>query len=266
MKDIILSFLPEDHPWRKSILWFDCIGSTNDHAKELAQNGAPHGTVLIADRQTGGRGRMGRSFQSPGGAGVYMSVILRPNCKPGKLMHLTCAAAVAMCDAVETAAGFRPGIKWTNDLVFKGKKLGGILTELSVDPVTGNTSYAIIGIGINCAQKTGDFPPDLQHMASSLSMIAGRNVDRSHLTAAMIHALATMDTALFSEKDTLMQAYTADCVTLGQDIVLLRADEKRYGHAEGLDPDGALLVRFADGSLEAVSSGEVSVRGMYGYA
>lgn len=266
MKDKILSFLPEYHPWRNSILWFDCIGSTNDHAKELAQNGAPHGTVLIADRQTGGRGRLGRRFESPAGAGVYMSVILRPDCKPDQLMHLTCATAVAMCDAVEATAGFRPGIKWTNDLVFNTRKLGGILTELSVDPTTGLVSYAVVGVGINCRQKREDFPPELQDMAASLSMVSGKSVDREQLASAMICSFADMGRDLLVKREEIMAAYSSDCITIGKDIVLLRGDEKRYGHAVGLDAEGGLLVRFADGSVETVASGEVSVRGMYGYA
>ena len=118
---------------------------------------------------------MGRSFLSPGGVGVYMSVILRPNCTPDKLMHLTCATAVAMCDAVEQAAGFRPGIKWTNDLVSKRKKLAGILTEMSLD-ATGKVAYAVVGIGVNCCQKPEDFAPEIRDMAGSLSMIAEQNL------------------------------------------------------------------------------------------
>ncbi len=265
MKSKILSALPGDHPWRGSILWFDCIGSTNDRAKVLAADGALHGTVLIADQQTDGRGRMGRSFQSPAGCGVYMSVILRPGCTPDRLMYLTCAAAVAMCEAVEAAAGFRPSIKWTNDLVFHGKKLGGILTELSVDPHSGLVQHAIVGIGINCSQKSEDFSPELQSMATSLSMVAGKPVDRSRLAATMIQALSRMDGILLTEKAAIMKAYEEACITLGQDIVLLRAQQRRYGKAIGIDQDGGLIVTFQDGSTESVTSGEVSVRGMYGY-
>ena len=108
----------------------------------------------------GGRGSRGRRFHSPAGSGVYLSVILRPVCDPGALMHLTCAAATAMCDAVEAACGFRPGIKWTNDLVFGRRKLGGILTELRLDH-RGLVDFAIVGIGINCLQGPADFPEEL---------------------------------------------------------------------------------------------------------
>ena len=153
----ILNRLPEDFPWKHSIQYFPTIDSTNTRAKLLAAQGAPHGTVLIAGHQSGGRGRMGRSFHSPEGMGIYLSVILRPDCPATDLMHLTCAAGVAMCDAVEAAAGFRPGIKWTNDLIWGKRKLGGILTELSLKS-DGTADYAVVGIGINCCQQPEDFP------------------------------------------------------------------------------------------------------------
>ncbi|MBQ6840459.1 MAG: biotin--[Oscillospiraceae bacterium] len=134
MKQKILQKIPTECPWRDTLYWYDTIDSTNTQAKLLAQQGAPHGTVLIAGEQTGGRGRLGRTFESCAGMGVYLSVILRPNCAAEALMHLTCAAGAAMCEAVENVSGIRPGIKWINDLVVKKKKLGGILTELSVNP------------------------------------------------------------------------------------------------------------------------------------
>ena len=244
---------------------FQKLTSTNAKAKELAASGAPHGTVLIAGHQSGGRGRKGRSFSSPAGMGVYLSVILRPQCPPTALMHLTCAAAAAMCDAIEQAAGFRPGIKWTNDLVSGKRKLGGILTELSADPKTGLTAFAIIGIGINCRQTAADFPPELQSIAASLSTVSGRDVAPSRLAAAMIQALVEMDRNLLAEKAQIMDHYRKDCMTLGRDIVLLQGDWKCYGTAIDLDEDGGLIVRFADGTVQTVTSGEVSVRGMYGY-
>ena len=165
--DKILGFLPDSHPWASTIICVGTIASTNTHAKNLAADGAPHGTVLIANHQTGGRGRMGRSFHSPAGSGIYLSVILRPDHLPGELMHLTCAAAVAMCDAVERCCGLRPGIKWTNDLVVGKRKLGGILTELSIDPKTGLVDYAIVGIGINCCHGSYDFPRELEAIATA---------------------------------------------------------------------------------------------------
>ena len=259
MKQEILSHL-DACPWQTSVLWFDTIDSTNTRAKLLAMEGAPHGTVLIADHQTGGRGRLGRQFLSPAGTGIYMSVILRPNCSPAQLMHLTCAAAVAACDAVEAAAGFRPGIKWTNDLVYKNRKLAGILTELGLSP-NGTVAWAVVGIGINCLQTEADFDPAIRSFAGSVGMFAP--CDRARVAAAMVKALADMD---LSEKAAMMEQYRTDCITLGREISLLRADDKpRHGRAVDIDEDGALVVEFAPGIREIVNSGEISIRGMYGY-
>ena len=265
MKNEILTFLPTECPWWDTLYWFETINSTNDRAKELAKNGAPQGTVLIAGQQTGGRGRMGRSFHSPEGKGMYLSVILRPGCNPNELMHLTCAVAVAVCQAVEKASGYRPGIKWINDLVAGKQKLGGILTEMSIDSKTGLVDYAIVGIGINCNHTPEDFPPELQSIATSLLTVTGSTVNIAKLAAATVAALQEMSAGLLAEKDTIMTHYRKNCITLGQEIVVLRSDEKRYGKALDVDADGGLLVKFADGSEEIVNSGEVSVRGMYGY-
>ena len=259
MKQEIFRIL-SGHPWQDSILWFDTIDSTNTRAKLLAAQGAPHGTVLIADHQTGGRGRLGRQFLSPAGTGIYMSVILRPNCPPARLMHLTCAAAVAMCDAVEAAAGFRPGIKWTNDLVHKDRKLAGILTELGLSP-DGLVAWAVIGVGINCLQTQQDFDPAIRSFAGSVSMFAP--CDRAKLAAAMVQAFEAMD---LSQKEAVMTRYRDDCITLGREISLVRADDQpRHGRAVDIDEDGALIVEFAPGIRETVNSGEVSIRGLYGY-
>ncbi len=264
MKDPILNHLSPAYPWKEQFHFFPTIDSTNDHLRALAKAGAPHGTVIIADRQTAGHGRRGRSFHSPEGMGVYLSILLRPNCTPTALMHLTCAVAVAMCDAVEASAGFRPGIKWTNDLVSGTRKLGGILTELGFTP-QGKLDYAIIGAGINCCQQLNHFPEEIRDMAGSLSMIAGQTIDRAKVAAAMMEALHKMDARLLTEKSEILAQYKSDCITLHRDVVLVRGEEKCYGHAIDIDPEGALVVRFADGQTEAVNSGEVSVRGMYGY-
>lgn len=265
MREQILNALTPGIPWGKHLLYFDCIDSTNTRARELARSGAPAGTVLIADRQTGGRGRLGRSFHSPGGVGIYFSIILRPRCRAAELMHLSCAAAVAACDAVQAAAGIRPGIKWTNDLVYGRRKLGGILTELGLHP-DGTVDYAIIGIGINCCQEEADFPDEIRNIAASLSMVTGNPIDRSRIAAALMDSFFRMDETLLTGVDAMMEAYRRDCITLGQDISLVRADGAvRHGRALTVDPEGALVVLFSDGTAEAVSSGEVSVRGMYGY-
>lgn len=264
MKSRILSFLSEAYPWKDRLLAVPVTGSTNDDLRALARKGSPHGTAIAAGSQTSGHGRMGRSFHSPEGMGIYLSILLRPHCLPTELMHLTCAAAVAMCEAVEASAGFRPGIKWTNDLVAGRKKLGGILTELGFSS-DGTLEYAIIGIGLNCCQHTRDFPDELRNMATSLSAVAEKEVDPARVCAAMLEALHRMDALLLTEKDSLLERYRSDCITLGQEISVLRGDSVTHGTALSVDDQGALVVAYPDGSRETVNSGEVSIRGMYGY-
>lgn len=264
LKEILEKLSPENL-WRDGIQYYDTISSTNDVLKQLAHQGAPEGTVLVANCQTGGRGRLGRSFQSPSGVGIYLSVLLRPCCMPGELMHLTCASAIATCSAIQEAAGFRPGIKWTNDIVYQGKKLSGTLTELGLNQ-DGSTAYAIIGTGINCSQSPEDFPPSIREIAGSLKIASGREIDRALVAAKLIDALFEINKRLLEDKAGILSQYRRDCITLGKEICVVRGEERRYGSALDIDEAGALLVRFEDGSVEAVNSGEVSVRGMYNYA
>lgn len=184
MKQDILSHLPGDFPWQ--VQYFDLLPSTNTYLKELAAKGAPHGLCVIAESQSAGRGRMGRIFLSPANRGLYLSVLLRPNCKAEELMHLTCAVGLAVCDAIKDVTGYQAGIKWINDLVADNKKLGGILTELSVDPATANVDYAVIGIGINLSGLT--FPPELEHIATSLEAVTGNVPKRDMLTAKLLRS------------------------------------------------------------------------------
>ena len=260
----IISHLPTDFPWKDSIVCYDTIESTNTAAKELASQNAPHGTVLIADQQTGGRGRMGRCFHSPVGKGIYLSVILRPQCHASQLMHLTCAAAVAACNAIDSAVKIRPGIKWINDLVVNKRKLGGILTELSLRS-DGFVDYAVVGIGINCSQTDTDFPPEIQPIATSLSIATGCPIDRGKVTAAILLQLQQTMDGILVHKDAIMESYRRNCITIGKEIAVCNAERIRYGTAIDVDSEGALLVLFSDGHTEAVNSGEVSIRGMYGY-
>ena len=261
LKEIIEN-LSSENPWRDRIQFFETITSTNDVLKQLANQGAPEGTVLVADCQTGGRGRLGRTFLSPSQVGIYLSVLLRPNCKPSELMHLTCASATATCTAIQEAAGFRPGIKWTNDIVYENRKLSGTLTELSIQP-DGSTAYAIIGTGINCNQM--DFPPEIWDIAGSLKMATGRQINRALVAAKLIDALYDTNRRLLTGKSEIIASYRRDCVTLGRKISVIQKDRVRHGTALDVDEAGALLVRFDDGSVETVNSGEVSVRGMYNY-
>ena len=260
MKDRILSNIPTECPWRDTLYWYDSLPSTNDLAKVMAKEGAPHGTVIIADTQTSGRGRLGRVFQSPAGSGVYLSLILRPQCPAKDLMHLTCAVGVAMVRAIERAAGITPGLKWINDLVFHGKKLGGILTELAVDPKTGIADYAVVGIGINC--RKADFTQGVENLAISLEEASGKETAPEVLAGHMIHSLWQTD---LYDKAAVIAAYKALCVTLGKQVMVLQASGQYQAEALDIDCDGGLLVRCPDGQLNCVSSGEVSVRGLWDY-
>ena len=260
----VLACLPPDYPWADRFTWLSETDSTNSVLKRLAPTGIPAGTAVCAGHQTGGRGRMGRSFLSPPDMGIYLSMLLRPKCQAEELMHLTCASAVAVCDAIEKAAGFRPGIKWTNDLVYGKRKLCGILTELGLRE-DGSVDYAIVGVGINCRQTISDFPPELQDRAGSLEMVTGKGISRQMLTAEILTALYRMNDGLLREKEAMLNRYRADCITLGKEISLVRGDSVRHGKALDVSDSGALIVEFAPGQVEAVDSGEVSVRGMYGY-
>ena len=260
---MVKEFLRSAHPWADRIHQYDCLESTNTLAKELAKNGVPHGTVILADRQTAGRGRLGRSFLSPGGMGIYMSVILRYDCKPEQLMHLTCACGVALCDAVEKNHQIRPGIKWINDLVYDRKKLAGILTELVF---TDSQICAIVGIGINCCQAPVDFDPAIRDMATSIAMITGKKPNCEQLAAEIIEQLSVMDAQLLPHREALMTRYRENCITVGQNICVVQGDSMEKGVALDILPDGALLVRLENGTEKAVNAGEVSIRGMYGYA
>lgn len=169
-----------------------------------------------------------------------------------------------LCDGVEAASGLRPGIKWTNDLVSGGRKLCGILTELSLEAESGHVQYAVVGAGVNCGQKLSDFPPEIQDIAGSLTMLTGKPVDRNTLAAEMIRSLSRLDGSLVEHREQWMDRYRRDCVTIGRAVSVSRAGETRWGQAVDVDGWGALLVDFGQGP-EAVHSGEVSVRGMYGY-
>lgn len=250
------------HPWADTIQHFDCIDSTNTYLQQQAASGAPEGTVIFADRQTAGKGRLGRSFHSPAGSGIYMSVLLRPNCKPEQLMHLTCAVAVAVCRAIEITTGFRPQIKWVNDIVWQGKKLGGILTALCVG-AAGTVDWAIVGIGINCAATA--FPKELEGIATSLASVTEVPVDRYALCAELVRQLEYMNRDLQQKQCDYMAFYRQNCVVIGKNVHLIRGDEIRSATVLDVDDQGALTVRLQDGQITTINSGEVSLRGENNY-
>ncbi len=240
------------------------VDSTNSYLKREALSGAPHGTVAVANSQTAGRGRMTRSFQSPPGKGVYLSILLRPQLPPGELLGVTGMTAVAVCAAVEKAAGVRPQIKWTNDLVMNGRKLCGILTEMAVESESGLTQSLVIGAGVNVSHTVEDFGPEVSEMATSLAQ-EGYSVSRPALAAAMIEEFFRLGEALGGDLGPWVDAYRRDCVTLGRPVRLLWADGQTQAEALDIDSQFGLTVRMPDGEVKVVRTGEVSVRGMYGY-
>ena len=248
----------------RPLYYFDVLDSTNTHLKRLAQEGAADGAVVIADCQTAGRGRMDRNFQSAAGKGLYLSVLLRPALSGERLLPVTALAGVAACDAVEQVCGVRPRLKWPNDLVLGGKKLCGILTELGVDADGG--FWLVVGVGVNVSQTAADFSPDVADIATSLQAELQREVSRAALAAALIEALDRLYAALMQDAlSPYLAAYRRDCVNLGKTVQLISADGRRE-MAEAVDVDDAfgLMVRTAEGE-RIVRSGEVSVRGLYGY-
>lgn len=248
----------------RELVRLDSIDSTNTHLMSLAAEGAGEGLVVMADRQTAGRGRRGRSFQSTGGLGLYLSVLLRPDLPAVDVPELTAWVAVAVCDGIEAACGKRPRIKWINDLIADGRKLGGILTELALKP-DGTLSHAVVGVGINVRHRREDFDPELRDMAISLSQWLGRDVDRDALAQHVIAALDGMYRRFPRHRAEYLSRYRADCVTLGQTVRVLTGDSATPAAAEGIDDRFRLLVRYEDGSSAALDCGEVSVRGMWDY-
>lgn len=208
----------------------DCleqVDSTNTYLKRRGAEGAPHGLAAVAEEQTGGRGRRGRRFESPRGAGLYLSVLLRPHCAPAEAATLTAWVGVAVCDAVEEAAGVRPQIKWTNDIILNGKKLCGILTEMSVEGETGAVDYVVVGMGTNVGEPAEFFAQaGLSDIATSLA-IEGYPVDRCVLASALLNALDRMAADFPQKKENWLAKYRADCLTPGHEVRLIGPNGKK---------------------------------------
>ena len=244
-------------------VYFDATDSTNVQARRLAEAHAPHGTLVVSDRQDGGKGRRGRSWASPSGVGIWMSLILRPEIAPSSASMLTLAAALAVREGIREETGLSPLIKWPNDLVLNGKKICGILTEMSTELM--EIQYVITGIGINVNQR--EFPSEIRDTATSLSLEAGRCFRRSSLIAAILKAFEKDYTAFLKTGDLslLLEEYNACLVNRGKEVCILDPSGEYRAVAEGIDESGSLLVTLPDGTRREIISGEVSVRGIYGY-
>ena len=244
------------------IRWYDTIGSTNDELKILAAKGAPQGTAVAAHTQTGGKGRLGRQFQSPPGTGMYLSVLLRPQAPFEDCAHLTCAVAVAVAKAIESVSGVAPGIKWPNDLTWNRLKLGGILTEISAKD--GVVEWAVVGIGINCRAPEEGFAPEIATIATDLQIACGKKILPEELAQVTVQELKNLAETFLSRKTQWLEQYRKICVTTGQRVTVITPTQTRQALALDVAEDGSLLVEYENGIRENVSSGEVSVRGMFG--
>ncbi len=241
------------------------VDSTNTACKRLAAEGAPDGTVVMADAQTAGKGRRGRSFLSPSGMGLYLSILWRPECPPEQLLPLTALSAVAVSRAVERLGGVTPAIKWPNDLVMGGRKICGILTELSLEGESGRVEYVIVGIGVNCRQRPEDFPPEIRDIAGSLDMVLPVTVKRAALAAALTEELDLLRREVLFRPELWLEDYRSRCLTVGSRVQVIRGQERAEATALAVDGRFGLTVRYDSGETETLRSGEVSVRGLYGY-
>ena len=246
------------------IRWLDEVDSTNLECRRLAEQGAQSGAVVLARAQSAGRGRRGRSFQSESDLGMYLSVMLRPRADMQTLSNLTAWVAVAVCDGVEACTGVRPQIKWINDIILNGKKLGGILTELGLKD--GAVDHVVVGIGLNVNHSREDFLPELRDMATSLSLELKDPPTLPQLAAAIVLALDEMTEHFPHDRDAYLEKYRAGCITTGKQVQLITPASREEAESLYIDEEFRLVVRMPDGAERAVSAGEVSVRGMYGYA
>lgn len=240
-----------------SVIVLDETDSTNNYAKKLVQKNAPHGTVVVADRQTAGKGRLGRSFVSSKGIGLYMSVILRPDFGISVAPLITSVAAVAAAEAVERLCGAEVRIKWVNDLYMNGRKICGILTEASMDMEMRSLESAVIGIGIN-VRKTGDsFDEELSRRATSIEDETGISVDRNELCAAVISCL---DKCLGMIEDrSYLGEYRRRELLTGNIITANIGNETVTGKAVGIDDNANLVIETENGTVRTLSSGEANL-------
>lgn len=246
----------------KTCLCFDTLDSTNDYAKALAKREAVHGTLIVADAQTAGKGRRGRIWQSPKGSTISMSLCLEPKLPAERIAGLTLVMALAVAEAISELAEVKPQIKWPNDIVLNGKKICGILTEMCfVD----DHYTVVIGVGVNV--HTENFPEELQEIASSLKIEAGRAISREALIAATMKYFETFYQQYEQTQDLslLKERYENLLVNLGREVQVLDPKEPYTGVAKGITNEGNLVVVCQNGTEKEVYSGEVSVRGLYGY-
>ena len=239
----------------------ESVSSTNtvlkDEAAELFKRGELKKDglrVLISAHQSAGRGRMGRTFKSPKGSGIYLSILMAPDLPAEKAVRITTAAAVAACRAIEECTDERPSIKWVNDIYVRGKKVCGILTEGSADPATGSLNWAVMGIGFNVCEPENGFPEDIQGIAGAISESACAGL-KNRLSAAFLKAFRILAAYPYVQVE-----YKQRSFLIGRNVNVLRAGTSRPAKVLDIDSECRLVVIYEDGTTEALSSGEVSVK------
>ncbi len=246
------------------------VESTNERAKELAAEGASEGALVIAREQTGGKGRQGRSWVSPRDSGIFMSVILRPTLDPSIMPLISFAAAVAAAEAVERACGQKIGLKWVNDLVHEGKKLGGILAEMPGSQPQASSEHkggwilppaVILGLGINLSLKESELPEELKAHVASLDDICGKEIDANQLVSEFVNSLEDQYEHLrHGFHELVIAEWKKHSVTIGKQVRATLGNETFEGLAENVDDSGALVLKMDDGSSKVLHAGEISLR------
>ncbi len=247
----------------RPVEFYDVLASTNLQAKLDAENGAEEGTLVVADMQTAGRGRKGREWNSPAGTNVYFTLILKPSFAVSMASMATLVMGMAAARGIKETCGVDARIKWPNDIVASGKKICGILAEMSVE--RGYIHYIVMGVGINVGEQ--EFPPEIEGTASSLREECGRDVSRAELTANVMKAFERYYEIFLRQEGLsgLWEEYNRLLVNMDREVRVLDPKEEFRGICRGIDSMGELLVEREDGTVVSVYAGEVSVRGVYGY-
>jgi len=247
----------------KNCIYLDIVDSTNNYAKKIAEEGAEEGTLILAEEQTNGKGRRGKTWTSARGEQISMTLLLRPSVKPIHTSRMTLLMAMAVVKGINKVTGLEGGIKWPNDIVINKKKVCGILTELNTE--FQYIHYVIIGAGINVNQRY--FPEDIRNMASSLYLELGTKVSRAKLIAVIVEEFEKYYEIFLKTEDlsSLYKEYNRICVNCGREVRVLDPGKEYVGTASGINENGELIVTKKDGTIVHVYAGEVSVRGIYGY-
>jgi BirA family biotin operon repressor/biotin-[acetyl-CoA-carboxylase] ligase len=256
--DDLLARLGKTKVIGRDIRVFEETTSTNDVIEKLAHDGVKEGVVVFAESQTKGRGRLGRKWISPARKGLWFSILLRPDLRPQEATRLTVAAATALRRAIHAETGLQPEIKWPNDILIGGKKVAGILTEMSAE--LDRVKHLILGIGVDVNLEATELPPELRRLATSLKIESGQAISRPELAAAILRELDEDYARIADGKfPQLADEWEKHCATIGRNVTVQTGGRKISGRAESLDDDGSLRVRTEHGHLERVIGGDVTL-------